>query len=127
MRNMRNQQGAALIMVVLIGVIALVAVVSATTLVISELRKNTVTIYGVTQYQITYGALENAFMRLLRNPNYTGETITLADSTCYITVTGDSTKTVEVRCTNGSYVRKTGATVTFADGLMTVSGITELP
>lgn len=114
-------------MVVLIGMIALVAVVSATTLVISELRKNTVTIAGVTQYQITYGALENAFMRLLRNPNYTGETVTLGDSTCYITVTGDLVKTIETRCTNVTYVRKTGATATFVNGIMTVSGISELP
>ena len=125
---MKKQSGQALIMVILIGIVALVAVVSATTLVISELKKNTATIFGVTQYQITYGALENAFMRLLRNPNYTGETVTLAGSTCYITVTGDAMiKTIESRCSNGTYVRKAGATASFTDGIMIISGIAELP
>lgn len=127
MASMKKQQGQALIMIILIGMIALLAVISATTLVISELKKNIATAYGVSQYEITYGALENAFMRLLRNPNYTGETVVLSGSTCYITVTGASTKTVEARCSNGSYVRKIEATVVFANGLMSVSGITELP
>jgi len=113
-------------MVILIGLVALVAVVSATTLAISELRKNTATIYSVSQYEIAYGAIENAFMQLLRNPNYSGETVTLSGSTCTITVTGSaSSKTVISRCTNGTYARKVGATVTFTSGLMSVSNILE--
>ena len=124
---MRKDQGQALIVVILIGMITLIGVVSATTLVISELKKNVATTLGIAQYEITYGAAENAFMQLLRNPNYTGETVTLGLSTCYITVAGTSTKSVDVRCTNGDYVRKIGATVTFAGGIMSVSGITELP
>lgn len=124
---MKKQKGQALIVVILVGMITLIGVVSATTLVISELKKNVATSLGIAQYEITYGAAENAFIRLLRNPNYTGETVTLGSSTCYITVEGTSTKTVEVRCTNGDYVRKVGATATFSGGIMTVSGITELP
>lgn len=124
---MKRQKGQALIMVMLIGVIALIAVVSAATLVISEIKKNIATSFGVVQYQITYGALENAFMTLLRNPNYGGETVTLGSGTCYITVAGGSTKAVEARCTDGKYARKVGATVTFSAGVMSVSGISEVP
>ena len=114
-------------MVILIGVISLIAVVSATTLVVSELKNNITVTGGLSQYQMTYGALENAFMRLLRDPSYIGETLTLGSSTCYSTVTGASTKTVSVRCTDGTYVRKMTATSTFANGIMTVSGISEVP
>lgn len=129
MRRKNKSAGQALIMVILIGAIALITVVTSATLVISELKKNIATTFAVSQYEITYGALENAFMRLLRDPNYTGETVTLGSSTCYITVSGDSTKSVEVRCvtTDGKYVRKIGATVTFTGGIMNVSGISELP
>lgn len=127
MRGEKKQQGQALIMVILIGVISIIAVVSASTLVISELKKNTATASGVAQYAVTYGALENAFMRLLRDPNYSGETVTLGTSTCYITATSGLTKTVDVRCTNGQYVRKLGATVIFSGGTMSVSGISEIP
>ncbi|MBI2036445.1 hypothetical protein HYT17_02355 [Candidatus Microgenomates bacterium] len=123
----KKQKGQALIMVILIGIIALIAVVSAATLVISELKKNTAVSFGVSQYQTTYGALENALMRLLRNPNYTGETVILGSSTCTITVVGSSPKTVESRCSDGKYSRKIGAQVTFTGGVMTVSGISELP
>lgn len=122
-----KQKGQALIMVILIGIIALIAVVSAATLVVSELKKNTAVSFGVSQYQITYGALENALMRLLRDPNYTGETVTLGSSTCVITVSGSSPKAVEARCSNGTYSRKIGATVTFTGGVMAVSGISEIP
>lgn len=123
----KKQNGLALIMVMLIGAIALVAVVSATTVVISELKKSSVTTFGVSQYQITYGVLENAFIQLLRNPNYSSETVTIGLSTCEITATSGFTKTVAVSCSDGKYVRKIGATVTFIDGIMTVSGISELP
>lgn len=126
---MNNQRGQALIMVVLVGVIALIAVASATTLAISELKRTTTTTLGVSQYHITYGAMENAFMQLLRNPDYSGETVMLDGSTCTITATAGLTKTVEVRCVSadGSYVRKLTATVTFSGGTMTVSGISEIP
>lgn len=123
----KKQKGQALIMVILIGIIALIAVVSAATLVISELKKNTAVSFGVSQYQITYGALENALMRLLRDPNYTGETVMLGSSTCVVTVSGSLAKTVEVRCSDGTYSRKIGATVTFTNGVMAVSGISEIP
>jgi len=123
----KKQKGQALIMVILIGIIALIAVVSAATLVISELKKNTTVSFGVSQYQITYGALENALMRVLRDPNYTGETVTLATSTCIITVSGSSPKTVEARCSDGTYSRKINATATFTGGVMAVSGISEVP
>lgn len=116
-------------MVVLVGVISLIAVTSATTLAISELKRTTTTTLGVSQYHIVYGVLENAFMQLLRNPNYTGETVTLSGATCTITATGGSTKTVEARCVSAdnAYVRKLSATATFSAGTMTVSGISEIP
>lgn len=121
------QKGQALIMVMLIGLIALTAVVSSTTLVISELRKNVETNSGIVEYQITYGALENAFLRLLRDPNYSSETVVIGSSTCYITATAGITKTVEARCTDGKYVRKIDATVSFSSDIMTVTNITEVP
>lgn len=127
MKNKTVQTGQALIMVILIGMIALIAVVSSTTLVVGELKKNTIATVGIAQYHVTYGALENAFIRLLRDPNYSGETLTLSPSTCYITVAGASTKTVVARCTDGTYVRKIQATVTFSSAIMSVSAISEIP
>lgn len=127
-QNDGKQKGMALIMVILVGAIALIAVTTSTALVISEFKKNIAATSGISQYQLTYGALENSFMRLLRDPNYSGETLQLSNSTCYITVSGSpSNKSVESVCGNGSYVRKMGATVTFSGGRMTVSSIAELP
>lgn len=122
-----QQRGQALIMVILIGLLALGAVVSATTLVVSELRKNIETNSGIVEYEITYGALENALLRLLRDPSYANETVTLDSATCYITVSSGASQTVEARCTNGNYVRKLNATVMFFNGIMTVSNVSEVP
>ena len=127
--KVKSERGQALIMVVLIGVIALVAVTSATTLAISALKRTSTTTLGVFQYHIAYGAMENAFIQLLRNPNYTGETVILDGSVCTIVATAGSTKIVEARCVSagGAYVRKLMATVDFPGGIMTVSGISEIP
>ena len=83
---------------------------------------------GSSDYQVTYGALENALLRLLRDPNYSGETFTTGVFTCDIVVTGSlSAKTINTTCTDGSYVRKLQATGGFTNGQMSVATITEVP
>ena len=70
---------------------------------------------------VSESGMENALMRLLRDPSYTGETLTLPDGTATITVTGTTTKTVTSVGVSRNFKRTTVATVTYTNGIMSVT------
>lgn len=74
----------------------------------------------------TESALENGFLRLLRNPNYSGESLQLAESSCTIEVSGVSPKIIIAACNSGRTVRKMQAVVNATDGIMSITDIREI-
>lgn len=49
--------------------------------------------------------VENAIMRLLRDPNYSGETLTLGEATIVVQVTGSAQKTIRSEARSAYAVR----------------------
>lgn len=70
--------------------------------------------------------MENALLRLLRNPDYSGEILTVGNGTSTITVTGANPYTVTSRAASGDYVRQIQAVVQFANGIMTTTSWHEI-
>lgn len=60
---------------------------------------------------------ENALIQVLRNPNYTGETMTIDNATVTITVNGS---TIESSATNGKFTRKIRVITDYNDNIMSV-------
>lgn len=118
------KKGQALLPIIFIAAIALTLGISAVSLIIANLKENFSFREGTKGYFLTESCLENGFLRLLRNPNYTGETLQLEDSLCIITVSGDS---ILSQCNTGKVVRKIQAKVEFVNGQMEVSDIEEIP
>lgn len=58
--------------------------------------------------------IENALMRLLRNPGYTGETLTVADATATITVTGTNPVIITSIGESGGFVRRVQVSASYA-------------
>ena len=70
--------------------------------------------------------VENAMLRLLRNPNYTGEVMTMGDTTVTIEVTGLNPKTITSVATSAEYSRTVAATVVDSGGALSISSWQEL-
>jgi hypothetical protein len=77
-------------------------------------------------FQVAESGAENAIIRLLRDPNYTGETLTVGTGTAVITVTGTTTKTIISSGTNGSYLRKVQIVVGYVNNVLTISSWEEV-
>lgn len=60
---------------------------------------------------------EVGLMNLLRDPNYTGESITLPDGVVEVSVTGG---TVNVTGTSGDFVKKLVVTTSFVNNVLSV-------
>jgi hypothetical protein len=67
------------------------------------------------------GAAENAMIRLLRDPDYVGETLTFTDGQATIAVSGSNPKTVSVVATSGQAIAKVSVVVATNLGVTTVT------
>jgi YbbR domain-containing protein len=98
------------VMLVLILIIGAVALLISLSLGLSSISENQISLYQSQSTQAFLnadGCAEEALTKLNRNNLYTGETITLENTTCTITVTGSGpTRTVTVSATNTDYTHK---------------------
>ncbi len=81
---------------------------------------------GALAYYAAESGIENALLRLLRDPNYTGETLTIGEKTAIITVTGSNPKTVVVVGLNGNFKRTVSAQMSYNNGYYTFSSWKEI-
>ena len=75
---------------------------------------------GETVLMAAEGALENGLLRILRSPNYSGESLQVNGLDCTITVNGLSPQVVSAQCVSDLVIRKLQAEVTFINGEMIV-------
>ena len=81
---------------------------------------------GTLAYYLAESGVENALLRLLRDPNYTGEILTIGSGTAVITVTGINPKTVVVVSQNGNFKRTVQAQMSYNNGYYTFSNWKEI-
>lgn len=81
---------------------------------------------GTLAYYAAESGVENALLRLLRDPNYAGETLTIGSGTAVITVTGVNPKTVVVIGQNGNFKRTIQAQINYDSGYYTFSNWKEI-
>jgi hypothetical protein len=76
---------------------------------------------GIEALHVAQSGAENAMLRLLRDPTYAGETLTVGQGTSIITVTGTTTKTIVSIGKYGRYVRKVQIDVGNTNGILVVT------
>ena len=81
---------------------------------------------GTLAYYAAESGVENALLRLLRDPNYIGETLTVGAGTAVITVSGSNPKTVVVVGFNGNFKRTVSAQMDYNNGYYTFSNWKEI-
>lgn len=76
---------------------------------------------GTVAYYVAESGLENATLRMLRDPNYVGETLSVGTGTAVIVVTGSNTKIATSTGTIGNYKRKLQVKMSYNNGYYTFS------
>jgi len=111
----KGQTLIALLFFILIGIIVTVA--AAIILGINAIATAKLT-QGEVARQLAETGAENAMVTLLRDKNYTGETLAVGSDSIVITVTGTTTKVIESVGTSGDFIRKVEVTASY-DGVLT--------
>ena len=81
---------------------------------------------GTLAYYIAESGVENAMLRLLRDPNYAGETLIIGESTVIITVTGSNPKTAVAVGQNGNFKRTIQVDMDYNNGYYIISNWKEI-
>lgn len=103
--NCHFQAGQAL--VVLIMVIAVAMTITTGAVIVTVVNSTTTSKYalGEEALMIAQSGVENAILRLLRDPDYTGETLSVGYGTATITVSGTPIKTITSVSSNSGFKR----------------------
>jgi len=100
-----KQRGQALITLLFFIVIAVTITSAAVVIILTSTNSTTKFAEGMRSYYVAESGIENALLRLLRDPSYSGETLPVSDGTATITVTGANPYTVTSVGTVGEFMR----------------------
>ena len=119
-------RGQALVTLLVFCATALIVTAGATAVIIINSQTTGKFAQGEETLHIAEAGADNAVLRLLRDPNYSGETLTVGNGTATITVTGTTTKTIVSEAVNGFFRRKIQVIGSFANNIFTISSWTEI-
>jgi len=126
MKSKKLTQGHAAIML-LIFVVVGVAVISA------SITMNIVQSQSALRYEQSTSALqlaetgvENALLRLLRDPSYTGETLTTPEGSTTINVVGATTQTITATASSGTAYKTLQVRVDRSTGALNITSWSEI-
>ncbi len=123
---MTTRRGQALVMLLVFVAVALVISAMAITILIIGYQGSAQLAASQTAWAVAESGVENALLRLLRDPNYSGETLTIGSDTATITVAGANSKIIDSIGVAGEFSRHLRATAIFTNGVMTVSSWQEV-
>ena len=120
------QSGVAL--VTLLIFIATTLIITSAAVVITVTNAQATSVFSLAEetFSLAETGADNALLRLLRNPNYTGETLTIGSGSTVITVTGTTTKTIRSQATKSGIIRAVEVIATYTNGELDISSWREV-
>jgi hypothetical protein len=117
--------GQALVILLVFMAVA-VTVSTAAAMILMGAQKSTTSLEVSTDaYSVAESGMENALIRILRNPDYSGETLTVGDGIATISATGQGATVISTGRV-GNYVRTIKVTAGFVNNILVVNSWQEV-
>lgn len=100
--------------------VAVTITTAATTITLINSTTTSRVEQGQMAYNIAESGIENALIRLLRDPGYSGETLPVAEGFATISVTGTPLMTITSTGVLGDFTRRLQATAQFVSGVLNI-------
>lgn len=120
MSKLKLQSGQAIVTLLFFMILAITITSGAVVIILTNSLAATQLHQGNVTYYIAESGAENALIRLLRDPNYTGETMTVDDGTVIIQVTGTNPKIITSEGKMGNFSRKIQVTADYTDNILSI-------
>ena len=119
-------KGQALITLLFFVVIAVTITTAAVVIIMSGNVSATSLEQGTRAYYVSEAGVENALIRILRDPSYTGETLTIDDGSVQVTVTGSGPYVILSKGVVGNFARSIQVNAQFVNYVLTVTSWNEI-
>lgn len=124
---MRNNQGQTLVTLLVFMMIALMVISAAVVILIINATTTTKFQESLRALLVAESGAENAILRLLRNPSYAGETLSVDDGTATVAVVGASPIIVTSEGRVGNFLRKVQITANYSGNILSIVSWREVP
>ena len=122
----QNQNGQTLIILLTYMIIAIIITTASIALVINSSKGTDKVYQGANSLDIAESGAETAMIKLLRDPDYTGETLTVGNGQAVITITGNNPKTILSRGTLNNFTRTIQVIVDTSNNTLTATSWKEI-
>ena len=118
--------GQALVMLLMYMMIAIIVTTASVMLIIINSRATDSLYQGSNAYDIAESGAETAMIKLVRNPNYAGETLSVGGGQAVITITGANPKTIVSQGILNNFTRRIQVVVDTSNDTITATTWKEL-
>lgn len=119
MKNLNS--GQALVVLLFYMIIAITLTTASIAVVLANSLSSTRTQQSIHALETAEAGAENAIIRLIRNPSYTGETLTINDGNATVSVSGSSPKLIRSVGQVGAFSRTIHVEVSVNGGVVLVT------
>lgn len=119
----KDQKGQALVTLLAFVAMAIIVTAGAVAVTIINAQSTSKFSLGEEAYYITEGGIEDAILKILREPSYSGiRTVAIGNGQAVVTITpaGVGAKTVESEGINGDFRRKIRVQTGYNNGITTI-------
>ena len=120
------QKGQTLVILLSYMIIAITITAASIALVLNSSSGTGKVYQGISALEIAQSGAENAIVRLLRDPNYSGETLDVGSGQAEITITGTNPKTLISTGTLNNFNRTVQVIIDTTNNTLTVTSWKEL-
>ncbi len=121
-----SNKGQALVLLLTFMLIAILVTSASIALVLNSSVGTSKLYQGSNSLDIAESGAETAMIKLLRNPNYAGETLSVGGGQAVVTVTGTNPKTVLSRGTISNFTRTIQVIVDTSNNTLTATSWKEI-
>lgn len=125
-KTIYKQEGQTLIILMMYMIIAIIVTTASIALVVNSSKGTDKVYQGATSLDIAESGAETAMIKLLRDPNYVGETISVGSGQAIITVTGSNPKTILSKGTLNNFTRSIQVIVNTSNNTLTATSWKEI-
>ena len=119
--NFQLQKGQALVTLLIFMIVGITVTSAAVVILMTNSLAASKTEQGTTAYYVAESGAENALLRLLRDPSYTGETLPIDGATAISSVSvSGNTYTITSNATSGNFKSSIQVKATFASNIFTI-------
>jgi len=116
-----TNKGQTLVTLLVFAVVAIAITTTAVAMMINIAKSASIVESRFITSQAAESAIENAIIRILRDPDYYGETLFVGDASVMISIAGTDPIIITADATFGNYIQTIQASITYIDNRLTVT------